>query len=163
MKEQEHIDLMETNRSDRKTRLFEIELRVIRERAAAEALARANPPAPAPPPAGPAGAALPHPHPGPAAAAAAPHRRYREVSTLHPGALCLENSPEELRIFQNSFRNWYQISCLDTLNAEQQIFTLKKCCSLQLQQKINWEILPTIEEALEALTAIWETEYPYVL
>ena len=155
IREQEHTDLMETNRADRKTRLMELELRVIRERADAEALARANPPAPAQPVPAPA-------HPGPAAAAAAPQRRYREVSTLHPGALCLENSPEELRIFKNSFRNWYQISCLDTLDAEQQIFTLKKCCNLPLQQKINWE-LPTIEDALQALTAVWETEYPYVL
>ena len=129
--ELEARDLIEANSVDRKARLMDLELVVIRERAAQEAAARANPaPPPLPPvplvPAAPAAAAV---------AAAALQQRYREVSSLHPGVLCLQQSPEELRIFQNSFRNWYQISCLDTLDIEQQIFTLKKCCDLPLQQK----------------------------
>ena len=95
LKEQDHIDQLETNRTARKERLLQAEMEVICERAAAEALARADPPAqPAVLPAGPVGAALPHHGP-----AAAPQRCYREVQTLHPGSLCLENSPEELRIF----------------------------------------------------------------
>ena len=115
---------MEENRVARKTRLMELELAVVRERAAAEQAARDNPAPAHPPPV--------HPHipphvPAPPAAGPAPlQRRYREVQSLHPGVLGINQSPEELRLFQNSFRNWYQISCLDTLDVPQQIFFLKE-------------------------------------
>ena len=155
MKEQDHTYQMEANRADRQQRILQAETEMICERAAAEALARADPAAPPTgPPLGPARAVH--------APAADPPRLYKEVQSLHPGSLCLENTPEELRAFEINFRNWYQISCLDTLGATQQIFTLKKCCSLQLQQKVNWEILATIDAALAALMAIWEVEYPYI-
>ena len=138
---------------------MDLELVVVRERAALEAAARANPAQAQPPPVPPL---VPAPHAVGAGPAAAPQRRYREVSSLHPGVLGIQQSPEELRLFQNSFRNWYQISCLDTLDVPQQIFTLKKCCDLPLQQKINWE-QPNIEAALLALTQVWITEYPIVV
>ena len=93
--ELEARDVLEANRVDRK------------------AAARANP-AQAPPPPVPL---VPAPHADGAGAAAALQRRYREVSSLHPGVLCIQQSLEELRIFQNSFRNWYQISCLGTLDS----------------------------------------------
>ena len=156
--ELEARDALEENRVDRKTKLMDLELLVVREKAALEAAARANPAQAQPPPV----PLVPAPHAGGAGAAGALQRRYREVSSLHPGVLCIQQSPEELRIFQNYFWNWYQISCLDTLDVEQQIFTLKKCCDLPIQQKINWE-QPSIDAALQALTQVWVTEYPIVV
>ena len=135
IKEIEARDGMEENRVARKTRLMELELAVVHERAAAEQAARDNPAPAQPPPVHPH--VPPHvpAHAPPAAGPAPLQRRYREVQSLHPGVLGIHQSPEELRLFQNSFRNWYQISCLDTLDVPQQIFSLKKCCDLSLQQK----------------------------
>ena len=156
--ELEAREKVDDNRNTRKTGLIELELRVIRERRAQEQAARDNPvPAPVPPVHAP-------PH-VPAAPAADPalHRRYREVQSLHPGILGLNQSPEELRTFQNSFRNWYEILCLDTLPIPQQIFSLRKCCDLALQQKLTWDIFPDIDAALLSLTQAWITEYPIVV
>ena len=156
--ELEAREKVDDNRNTRKTGLIELELRAIRERRAQEQAARDNPvPALVPPVHAP-------PH-VPAAPAADPalYRRYREVQSLHPGILGLNQSPEELRTFQNSFRNWYEISCLDTLPIPQQIFSLKKCCDLALQQKLTWDIFPDIEAALLSLTQAWVNEYPIVV
>ena len=109
IQEIEARDVIEANRVERKTRLMDLELVVVRERAALEALeaaARANPAQAHPPPVPPL---VPAPHAVGAGPAAAPQRRYREVSSLHPGVLCIQ-------------QNWYKISCLDTLDVEQ-IFT----------------------------------------
>ena len=111
---------MEENRVTRKTRLMELELAVVREKAAADQAARDNPAPAQPPPVHPHGP--PHVPAGPAAGPAPLQRRYREVQSLHPGILGIHQSPEELRIFQNSFRNWYEISCLDTLEYHSKYF-----------------------------------------
>ena len=142
---------VEANRVERKLKLAEAELEIVRERAAADAAARANP-VPGPP-------VHPHAH---VPVDGALQRRYREVQSLRPDTLSISQSPEELRLFQDSFRNWFNISCIDTLGLQEQLFTLKKCCDLSLQQKVNWA-QPNIEAALLALTQIWIAEYPVVV
>ena len=98
MKEAEQKDIIEVNRAaweERKiqnqTEHLQNETQLVRERAAAEAAARADPAVPTIP------AAIP------AVTAGPPERRYREVSSLHPGLISIENSPEELHTFEINF------------------------------------------------------------
>ena len=119
---------IEANRVERKLKLAEAELDLVRQRAAADAAARDNP----------VQGPLPHPQAHVPVGDPPPlQRRYREVQSLRPDTLSISQSPEELRLFQDSFRNWYNISCIDTLGIQEQLFTLKRCCDLTLQQKVD--------------------------
>ena len=88
----------------------------------------------------------------------APHPEqqcYREVSSLHPGKISLESSLLELHSFITNYNNWFQISCIDTLDVAQQIFTLKNCCSIGIQEQLNWQAQLTITMALNSLRELF--------
>ena len=154
MREAEQRDLIEANRAARVERQLQNKTQLVHVRADADAVARAGPVVP---PVVPVVPGAP-----PVIPAILPHRHYKEVSSLHLGQISIEISPEELRTFETNFRNWYQISNVDTLNPAQQIFTLKKCCSLAIQQIIDWINLDTIDAALAAVRALWDIQYPLI-
>ena len=52
------------------------------------------------------------------------------------------------------------MSCIDTLEIVQQVFTLRNCCSAGIQERIDWPAQITINMALNSLRALFLIEYP---
>ena len=91
-----------------------------------------------------------------------PPRLFREVKAMHPGKISIESNPQEMHVFLDNYMSWYNISNVDVLNPQQQISTLKACCSEAIQERIAWADEVNINTAIQSLRGLFLTEYPII-